>query len=53
LSALATARELFRDGERGGFAQIREALRLDPSVGVFIRALALAFASKQGRANGG
>ena len=49
LSALGTADELFRGGEGGGFAQIREALRLDPSARVAFRALVVALA-KRGRA---
>ena len=52
-SAIATARELFRNGERGGFAQIKEALRLDPSAGVLLRALAVAINARRGRAGAG
>ena len=49
-SALRTAEQLFRAGEHGGFAQIREALRLDPSAGVALRALVVAL-TKRGRAH--
>ena len=52
-SAIATARELFRNGERGGFAQIKEALRLDPSAGVLLQALAVAVNARRGRADAG
>jgi hypothetical protein len=53
LSAMETAHELFRNGERGGFAQLKEALRLDPSAGIILQALGIALTSRRGRADAG
>ena len=41
-SALDTASALFGAGEAGGFAQLREALRLSPSAGMLWRAMRIA-----------
>lgn len=51
-SALDTARELLGAGEAGGFAQLREALRLSPSAGVLCQAMRIALNAGRRRALG-